>query len=271
MNSFYDLIQNIQQMFAQRNIPTGSNSPVNLHTQINAISNMNPQQATQYRQGVEQVVPHTNPQIVGNTPLGYFAEQTMNAVPQAVIGAASLPAARNPWEVFGDVGKIASGAMVGAGGLHAARQAIPNINPQWITNQRGAAGLPLNTRVDQMTSRPMGGPSMARSGFNKSQGILPQSDRIQTTGGYTIPAQSNNDALIYEGAMKSGNVGLMNKLMELHPQDARFSVHATFPNILKNINSSNPVAATGIGRSIHPADIAKLGKMLLPGTNNIPL
>lgn len=137
-------------------------------------------------------------------------------------------------------------------------------------NPGGFAGaLPFNTQVDQMTSQPIVGQSLARPGFDRVKAIVPQSDRIQTTGGYSIPAQSNADALVYEGAMKSGDVGLMDKLMQLHPKDARFSVHANFPGIIKNLTTNNPIANTaGVGRSIHPADLIKAW---LPGTHGIPL
>lgn len=86
---------------------------------------------------------------------------------------------------------------------------------------------PYNVSVDAMTSKPMGGPPLARPGVNKLPSATPPavSTRIPLRGGASMPSQSDPIAKAYEAAMNQMDIPMMNSIMKAHPGDARFAVH----------------------------------------------
>lgn len=162
-----------------------------LPQQIGSVLSMNPQQAGQYRQQVNQTVPHLPvPQVqplpamlpTPNLGSGYgrfmqgmsnlqpgaqnIPNATINAIPNAVAGMARLPAARGLGQGLGDVADIAAGAIQGGGLLDLAKSGLSSLNqnPGWLANQRGGALIPgndpsaYNTGIDtmqrQLTNQP---------------------------------------------------------------------------------------------------------------------
>jgi hypothetical protein len=95
-------------------------------------------------------------------------------------------------------------------------------------NPGGFAGaLPFNTRMDQMTSAPMSGPSLARSGLEHLKAMQPSQESI----GQMQVAHQSPDLTMYEQALNTGNNSLLDRLAAAHPGDARFSIHQTLLSI----------------------------------------
>lgn len=123
-----------------------------LPNQVSAITQMNPQLAAQYRQQVAQTVPtipvnqvpsaFLNGILPGaGSPLGRsLVNSAVNVLPNSVIGMASLPAARSPWQALGDLAQIGAGAGVGASLLNQTGL-LSRVNPAWFGNQFGQVPL----------------------------------------------------------------------------------------------------------------------------------
>lgn len=113
-------------------------------TQVQSVLGMNPQMAQSYRQQVDKTVPRAD---FGNAPvLSGLAEGIANAIPNAVAGAARLPAARTLGQGAGDVFDVGVGALQGAGLVDAGKAGLSALarNPDWLTNQRGGMDLSYN-------------------------------------------------------------------------------------------------------------------------------
>lgn len=141
---------------------TGRWSPI---AQVNSVLGMNKPQAQDYRNIVDKTVPTVpvrplpavlptpkqgsvygdamNLGAAAQPALNGLASNIVNAIPNSIGSAAKLPAARNPWEVVGDVASIGAGALQGASLLDSGLGMVNQFgkNPDWLTNQSGGVKL----------------------------------------------------------------------------------------------------------------------------------
>lgn len=195
---------------ALANIPDKYNLPM----QVDAVRNMTPEQAKDFRNRVDQTIPELN--LPSNDPKwNYLIQPTINAVPAAGRSLAKLPADRSPLEFGQDALNVASGALVGANLLHAG-----------VAGASAVAGSPL-------VNNEVGGARFLQSdtpgspvNTNPSSYVNPKAVANPTIGTLQQMTQAP-DLTAYEQALNTMNVPKMLELAARHPDDARFLVHQT--------------------------------------------
>lgn len=98
----------------------------NIPAQIGAFGQMTPEDKGNYRNQVQQTVPRIPlpKELLGTAIIPQLGDSIINAIPNGVVGAADLPAARSKGEAALDAFKVLSGAVSGASALSAGKAGI---------------------------------------------------------------------------------------------------------------------------------------------------